>query len=677
MKIKQAWRDISITKKIYTVVGIMGLLIAVELLTLLFAMNTLSSVRAFVGGEGIWSKAQKDAVLNLQRYAETRDQKFYDRFLNCLETPTGDSIARIELMKPIPDLEKVKKGFLRGGIHADDLNGIIHLMLNFHSFEHLSRAISLWTDADHLLTKLNSRAENLHHLVLVRASPKELRASLDSIDELNDRLTSLETQFSATLGEGSRYLEHMLMILLFCAVLTVESIGFITVISFNRNLSRSLNELYGLAEQISKGRFDHKIPVRSRDELGRLASVINKMTADLRINIGKRERAENANRVKSLFLANMSHEIRTPLGAIMGFSELLKDPNLPQRAREQYIEIIYRTSGNLTKIINDILDLSKVEAGHVEIEKVAFSIKSLLIDIKRVLEIRCLSKSIDLSFIEIGAIPDLIYSDPARIRQILMNIIGNAIKFTEHGSVKVTYEVREAKLHFTVEDTGIGISEEQSCALFQSFRQVDNSVTRKYEGTGLGLVLSRRLANLLDGNVALIKSSLNQGSTFDFYFNLEKVNHGSVENAAPKDLSLEGTASVSGKNVLLIEDVEDNRLLIQHVLIKEGIHVTTAVNGSEGVAKALSENFDLILMDIQMPIMDGYAATLQLRNRGYSKPIIALTAHAMKEDQARCLEVGCNDYLTKPLQISTLIDKIAKYSSSAKEDLETQEFDAY
>ncbi len=665
--IKQYWRDISLSKKIYSVVSLMGFLIVLELLTLLFAMNTLTAVRAFVAGEGIWSKAQKDAVLNLQRYADTQDQKYYELFLKCLETPLGDSSARLELSKEKPDFDLVEKSFIRGGIHPDDIDGIVHLILNFRSYEHIAKAIDLWKSADVLLFKLKERAEELHSRIMKGATYNEISSSLNAIDEINDRLTKIETNFSQTLGEGSRYLERMLLLLLFLAVLTVEGAGFFTVISFNKNLSRSLTELYSIVEKISLGQFNHKIPVRSKDELGRLANIINKMTADIRSNIGKRERAENANRVKSLFLANMSHEIRTPLAAIMGFSELLKDKSLSEAERDQYVEIINRTSGSLTKIINDILDLSKVEAGHIEIEKTSFSLTELLADLKKTLEFRTQSKGIEMQFEGIGPLPELIYSDPVRIRQILMNLIGNAIKFTEKGQVKLTYEVRESRVQFRIIDSGIGISEEQGQVLFQSFRQVDNSVTRKYEGTGLGLVLSRRLANLLDGNVSLIKSTLNVGSTFAFHFKLEILRENLSEAGAIKNspIVFKNSRSTVGKSVLLVEDVEDNRLLIQQVLTRNGFKVTTAVNGSEGVTKAMNDHFDLILMDIQMPIMDGYTATHHLRKLGYKKPIIALTAHAMKEDQTRCIEAGCNDYLTKPLHITSLLDKISRYSEPA------------
>jgi signal transduction histidine kinase/CheY-like chemotaxis protein len=660
MDLRRAWSDLSLSKKLYAVIGIMGLLIATELLTLLFAMNTLSSVRAFVGGEGLWSKAQKDAVLNLQRYAESRDPKYYDGFLHCLEIPQGDRQARTEMQKSKPDRQVITQGFLRGGIHADDIPGLIQLVLKFHSIPHLARALAIWSQGDELMIELVSDGEELHRLVQSRASYKKLFVALKKVDALNDRLTIVENNFSRTLGEGSRWLEHLLMGLLLAAVFTVESTGVLLTLSFSRNLTRGLRELYDVATKVGRGIFNQKIQVRSRDELGQLAEALNKMTTDLENSIGKREIAENANRVKSLFLANMSHEIRTPLGAILGFADLLKDPGISDEERSQYSGIIHRTASHLTQVINDILDLSKVEAGYVEIEKTCFSLQAMLDEIHSVLSVRCTEKAVKLIFSGRGnEIPKLIYSDGNRLRQILMNILGNAIKFTDRGEVSLTYEVIEKDLIFTVRDTGIGISPEQAAQLFQSFRQVDSSSTRRHEGTGLGLVLSRRLARLLGGEVTLLPGALGTGSTFVVKVAFEE--RPSYSETKALSFAEDPSMALSGKNILLVDDVSENRILIERILVKRGARVQTAVNGVDGIEKALGDNFDLILMDIQMPVMDGYTATQMLREHGYQKPIIALTAHAMKEDRAKCLEVGCNDYLTKPIHVSTLVETLAKY----------------
>jgi two-component system, sensor histidine kinase len=662
MNLLRIWRDLSVAKKLYTVVGVMALLIASELFTLLFAMNILSSVRAFVGGEGLWSKAQKDAVLNLKTYVRTRDEKYYEEFLNNLQINLGDHVTRVELEKQNPDLVAARDGLIRGGNHPDDVDGIMKLFLRFHGVSYIKRAIQIWHDADVSLFELISVSEELRAKIRSHATDESVLETLTKIDSLNEKLTLVENDFSYTLGAGSRWLEHILMWALIMAVLTVESTGLSLTIAFSRTLSRGLRELNAAAAEVGEGHFDVRIPIRSKDEVGQLAEGLNKMAGDLENSMEKRFQAENANKSKSLFLANMSHEIRTPLGAIVGFTELLKDPSITEMDRREYIEIIHRTGLNLTKIINDILDLSKVEAGKLETDKVEFSLTGLLSDIRAIMELRSREKSIELTFEAKGEVPDFIYSDPLRLRQILVNILGNAVKFTDLGRIALTYEVRSGplgdQLVFTIEDSGIGVSDEYRHLLFKVFSQADESFTRKHEGTGLGLVLSRQLARLLGGDVILLDNKSEQGCTFVAKIALEKP---LMAPSPSTDLKAKLPDRLNGRNILVVEDVEENRLLLKRMLGKRGVNVDTAVNGADGVKKALKGHFDLVLMDIQMPVMDGYMATQELRRQGYRKPIIALTAHAMKEDRAKCLEMGCNDYLSKPIQAIILTNIIGKY----------------
>ncbi len=646
--------------------ALMGLLIAAELLVLLIAMNTFSTIRAFALGEGLWLKAQKEAVINLQRFVQTQDAKFYNRFLHALETPAADKLARYEIMQPKPNLGKIALAFQQGGIEEEDIEYMIQLMLLFRNYAPVAKTIEIWSEGDRIIEKLSMGGREIFQLVTSGASSNEVSNSLNKIYEMNDELSRIESSFSTLLGRGSRDLQNGVVLCLSMIVLTVEAIGFLTVLSFNRGISKSFSEIAKFAEQVRQGESNHKMPIHSKNELGKLATTINKIVEDLNFNMGKRLSAENANRVKSRFLANMSHEIRTPLGAIVGFAEILKNKKLSLPERDRYIEIIHRTSGSLTNIIDDILDLSKVEAGHIEIDKINFSIKRLLKDIENNLSYRSQTKNVGLIFEKIGAIPDLIYSDPIRIRQILMNLIGNAIKFTNCGQVKISYEIADGNLQFTIADTGIGISEEQGQYIFQSFRQVDSSNTRRYEGTGLGLILSRKLAKLLDGSVTLLESEINVGSTFVFYFSLESIKNEPMEVLHVIEPTQINKTAAAGKSILLIDDVEDNRILIQHILHKHGMRVSLATNGAQGVDSAMSNSFDLILMDIQMPVMDGYEATQRLRKLGYTKPIIALTAHAMKEDRVRCIAAGCNDYFTKPIHAANLIARISALCESAE-----------
>lgn len=638
----------------------MGLLIAIELLTLRFAMTTLSSVRAFVGGEGLWSKAQKSAVLQLHKYALTRDEAYYQAYLQHLQVPLGDRQARMELAKPNFDKAIVYDGFLKGQIDYKDIEGLITLVRRFHAIPALHRALVIWGEGDRLFSEFIHAGEQLHYVISTNGSAATVKEVLKSVDDLDAQLTVLENNFSYVLGEGSRWLENLLLTILLLAVLTVESTGLILTISFSRNLSRSLRELAEGTAAVGRGDFSQRIPVQSRDEIGQLGEALNAMTAKLQESIGGQREAEKASEVKSLFLANMSHEIRTPLGAMLGFAELLKDKDITPQEHGKYLEIILRTGNNLAKILHDILDLSKVEAGQIEIEKTRFSLPELLRDIRQVMEIKCLDKHIHLVFNVAPDVPDFIYTDAFRLRQILTNIIGNAIKFTDKGTVTVTTHMKGRELSFLVEDSGIGLTQEQSQQLFQAFSQANNSLSRKYEGTGLGLILSRRLAGLLGGDVRLVRSEPGRGSLFSVSVLLDDMGADQIKTTKSES-RVEIDHRLKGKKILLVDDAADNRFLVEKLLTKRGLEVDQAVNGAEGVDMALKKDYDLVLMDVRMPVMDGYDAVRELRSKKYSKPIIALTAHAMKGDRLKCIEAGYSDYLTKPIQVNEFMQVLVSH----------------
>lgn len=376
---------------------------------------------------------------------------------------------------------------------------------------------------------------------------------------------------------------------------------------------------------------------RTLDELKKSEILLNQ----------EREVARNANRIKSLFLAHMSHEIRTPLGAVLGFTELLKEPDLPSEKRTEYLSIIERTGNNLKDIINDILDISKVEAGRFEISPETFSLRQVLNEVYNVMSLKCNEKHIALSMTQRGYVPDLIYADPKRLRQILMNLIGNAVKFTDNGEVKVVYRQDQGCLSFQIIDDGIGITEEQKERLFENFNQGDNSVSRQYGGTGLGLALSRKLALMMGGDICLLSSTPGSGSVFQFTTTFEVSDEMDLDNLST-DTHLD-VDKLKDKKVLIVDDSIDNRLLLENYLIRVGLQVSTASNGSEALEKIETEKYDLVFMDMQMPIMDGYTATEKLRAKENQTSIIAVTADAMTSAKRRCLQSGCNGYLSKPL----------------------------
>jgi len=423
------------------------------------------------------------------------------------------------------------------------------------------------------------------------------------------------------------------------------------------------------AEGKPYGVYDHAVDVTDR-VLAR--KHLEESEERLKIAYADAERAKNeaqrANDAKSSFLANMSHEIRTPLAAILGFSELLRDSNSPDE-RAEYTDIINRNGKSLTKIIDDILDLSKVEAGRLQIESIDFNLQNLLSEVMDLFADLAAKKGIAFALKIDQAVPSQIKSDPTRIRQILINLIGNAIKFTAHGSVEVRAETqfdsdKVTHLKFSIVDTGLGLRADQVEKLFEPFSQADHSTTRKYGGSGLGLALSRRLARALGGDVWLANSKLEQGSTF-----IATVS--ATASTRPASVSKDPANQVTAQKninsrVLLVEDSKENQLLICRILTKFGYEVEVANDGVEGIQKAMTGNFDVVLMDMQMPVLDGYAATERLRKMAYIKPIVALTAHAMAEEIKRTKAVGCDFHLTKPLDSTLLIKTLSQYSSARR-----------
>lgn len=657
MNIRLWWQNLSVLKKLFSVVGVMAVLIALELFTLFFAINTLSAVRAFVGGEGIWSKAQKAAVYYLQQYVINFNEENYQAYIDNLKVSDGDHQARLALESPKLDMKAVTEGFMQGEIHPLDIPKIEVLVRRFHKVPHLARALEIWKIGDIYMEELKVLGLSIH--AEIKSGPLSENRKEQLIAEilrLDQKMTPLELEFSYSLGEASRWLENTLMAILFFAVVTVESTGLYLTYRFGKYLTRVLNELNNVAIRVGEGDFSLRVASYSKDELGQLAQSLNEMVQNLENQISERELAEHASQSKNLFLANMSHEIRTPLNAILGFADILQDPHVPERNKMLYSAIIKRTGESLNTIINDILDVSKIEADKVEVHSSVFSLDQMLSDIFVVLKMRSDEKGIELIFEKKGEFSEYIVSDPNRLRQVIHNVVGNSVKFTDSGRVKLTYELCDGFLLFTITDTGAGISEKQRENLFKPFSQGDSSVRKKYGGAGLGLMIAKKLSQLMGGDVGLLESQKGIGSQF-----FVRISYNAAEKPSEMQSQIVDGQALLNKSILVIEDSADNQMLLEFHLQKYGAKVTFANNGKEGIDKVLAQKFDVILMDIQMPIMDGYTATQLLRKQGLQTPIIALTGFAMKEDQEKCLKAGCNDFLTKPLNKDKLIRTLVKY----------------
>ena len=383
-----------------------------------------------------------------------------------------------------------------------------------------------------------------------------------------------------------------------------------------------------------------------------------------------KRQADAANLAKSRFLANMSHEIRTPLGAVLGFSEVLAHEEVTEKEKAEHLDAISRNGHLLLQIIDDILDLSQIEAEQTKFEVHSFQLKELLDDLMASLSVRANAKKIHLRMPDSEGETRTFKSDPLRIKQIMLNLVGNAIKFTNTGGVSVDLKVEDTiggkkLLQFTVTDTGIGLSPGQADKIFEPFTQADDSTRRLFGGSGLGLVIARQLARKLGGDVRLISSIMGKGTVFEATVVVEDALSTKPSQSVKSAEHEQSHEKLSGHSVLVVDDVSDNRRLMERYLKTTGAKIGLAASGFEALEMVKQSDWDIILMDIQMPHMDGYEATTQLRNTGYHKPIIALTAHAMREELDKCLRAGCNETLTKPISKGELINKLTEVVAQA------------
>jgi signal transduction histidine kinase len=499
--------DIPITRKLYFTVGIMAFLVIVELITLWFAIHTLSSVRAFVGAEGLWSKAQKDAVYHLNKYITGRKESDYIAFKNFMSVPLGDHKTRIELLKPNPDLEIARQGFIEGRIHPDDIDGMLQLFQRFSHISYINKAFGIWSRGDTLIANLIPLGEAAHREIR-SGNPDErvLQLLADAIDPLNQSLTSLEDEFSYTLGEGSRWLENTILKLLFLVALTVEITGLLITISVSRSITRGLGEINQATKKITKGDLKARATVLSGDEIGQVATAVNTMT----------EQLVNSNKELEHFAYIASHDLQEPLRSISNYAKLFDEEyhdKLDDNAK-LYLSSIKRSTARMQLLIKDMLDYSRI--GHEKVIKPIdcnVLINNIITDLKG---------SLTESNAEIKTDRLPVINGYSEIKLVFQNLISNAIKFRkkdEHARVFVKVTNDKDSWLFAVTDNGIGIEKDYFERIFIIFQRLH---TRKeYPGTGIGLAHCRKIIELHGGRI-WVDSEPEKGSTF--YFTVPKLN---------------------------------------------------------------------------------------------------------------------------------------------------------
>ncbi|MBA6385108.1 response regulator [Colwellia sp. BRX10-9] len=525
-------------------------------------------------------------------------------------------------------------------------------------------------DKSSLIKLKNNTNSHLVKTIDIRINEINYIAAIVYIEEIEWYAMSL---FSKEAMEGSIVILPLFLV----GTLLLFSVIALTLYFLNKLVFKRLIVMNKSVNNIALGNYKDLIKDCRSDELGTLAQGINTMSQEISKNLSKIksqnnalndaiDKANAANNAKSIFLSNMSHEIRTPMNAVLGFAEIGRNTKVLFE-KDDSLEQIQRSGEHLLQIINDVLDFSKIGSKQLELEKISFSFSAILKKITQICKSDIDKKNISLNFLLDDSIPSHLIGDPLKIEQIIINLVSNAIKFTEHGSIDINTRLKRQNennviIELSIKDTGIGITPEQQKNLFIAFSQADNSITRKFGGTGLGLAISKQLVEMMGGEITL-KSERDKGTEFTFTipltYSTEKLEK-KIEESADFDL-VKLKAALYGKKILLVEDNRINQIVAKKTLEPLSISIDIAENGLQAVEKMKNNTYSLVLMDIQMPELDGLQATEQIRMFDNDTVIIGMSAHASIQDTEKAIKSGMNDYMTKPIKQKTVFLMISEY----------------